>query len=650
MSNILDTPVSDHPAGPVLPTRPPAPTGRRDPGPISNGAAKPGRRPGRLANGFSRAMDLFRRLARGQRKPPLAPLGRPYPWEAAYPDGVTWKLEVVRRPLFRILDDAVGAWPDNPCLTFQGKTYSYREVDALVARAAKGLQDIGVGKGVRVGLFLPNCPYFVIMYYAILKAGGTVVNFNPLYAEREIKRQIRDSDTRVMVTMNLNNLYTKIASQLGDTCLDKIVVCRMTAALTLRDATLFRIFRRRELSAIPNDGHHITFEKLTANDGSFAAPDIDPQNDTAVLQYTGGTTGVPKGAMLTHAALYSNTVQTRRWATHIKPGAERMLAVLPLFHVFGMTGVMNVVLYCGAELVLLPRFKSEEVLKTIDKLRPTIFMGVPTMYSAINSRKDLGDYDLSSVERCISGGSALPQSVKTTFERLTGCTLVEGYGLSEAGPVCTINPFNDSKAGSIGLPVPGTIIEIASLDDPDQMLPLGEAGEICISGPQVMAGYWGQPEETAATLRNGRLHTGDVGYMDDQGYIFLIDRIKDLIITGGFNVYPRMVEEAVMLHPDISEVAVAGVPHLHLGEIVKAFIVLRRGAKVSARDLRTFLKDKLAPFELPREVDFRDELPKTMLGKPLRRVLVAEELRRQKRAGEPPAGLDANAPTDGSDT
>ena len=640
MSDTVSAPMTDQPPGaskgftsPAMKQPPPAPSGRRG----ANGPA--GRR--RLAVGFRRAVDLFRRFAPGWRRPPrAAPLGRPYPWEASYPDGVTWKLEVVRRPLFRILDDAVGAWPDNPCLTFQGKSYTYREVDALVARAAKGLQELGVRKGVRVGLFLPNCPYFVIAYYAILKAGGTVVNFNPLYAEREIKRQIRDSDTRIMVTMNLDNLHGKIAKQLGDTCLDKIVVCRMTAALKLRDAALFRIFRRRELSAIPNDGRHVTFEKLTANDGAFAPVEIDPQNDVAVLQYTGGTTGLPKGAMLTHAALYTNTAQTRRWATRIRPGAERMLAVLPLFHVFGMTGVMNVGLYCGAELVLLPRFKGEEVLKAIHQYRPTVFMGVPTMYSAINGRQDLGQYDLSSVEYCISGGSALAQAVKSTFERLTGCTLVEGYGLSEAGPVCTINPFSGSDSGSIGLPVPGTIIEIASLDDPDRLLPLGEAGEICVTGPQVMAGYWGQPEETALVLRNGRLHTGDVGYIDETGYVYLIDRIKDLIITGGFNVYPCMVEEAILLHPDVAEAAVAGVPHRHHGEIVKAFLVLRGGAKVSTRDLRAFLKDKLAPFELPREVEFRDELPKTMLGKPLRRVLVAEELRRRKRAGEPPEGID----------
>ncbi len=604
-----------------------APTGRRVQ------AAKPRR--ARFVAGIRRGLALLRRFYPARlRQPRVATRHRPFLWEGSYPEGVAWDLEIVRRPLFRILDDAVAAWPDNTCLEFLGKSYTYREVDALVARAAKGLQELGVGKGVRVGLFLPNSAYYVIVYYAVLKAGGTVVNFNPLYAEREVKRQIRDSNTRIMVTMNLNNLHQKIVGQLADTCLEKIVVCRMTAALPLLDSALFRVFRRREIADIPSDGKHLAFEKLIANDGKFDPVSIDPQNDIAVFQYTGGTTGLPKGAMLSHAALFTNTVQTRRWAASIKPGAEKMLAVVPMFHVFGMTAVMNVGLYCGAELVLLPRFKGDEVLKAIHKHRPTVFMGVPTMYSAINGRSDLGEYDLSSLEICISGGSALPLSVKTNFESLTGCTLVEGYGLTEAGPVCTINPFNGTNSGSIGLPVPGTIVEIVSLDDPAMTVPVGEVGEICVSGPQVMAGYWNQAEETADVLQGGRLRTGDVGYIDETGYVYLIDRIKDLIITGGFNVYPRMVEEAIYLHPEVAEAAVCGIPNLHHGEIVKAYVTLRDGSRLEARELRAFLKDKLAPFELPREIEVCDEIPMTLIGRPLRRELVAKELRRRARVGD----------------
>ncbi|MFQ5958851.1 MAG: long-chain fatty acid--CoA ligase [Alphaproteobacteria bacterium] len=526
----------------------------------------------------------------------------------------------------------MAAFPDRPCLAFHGKKYTYREVGELVARAAKGLSELGVGKGARVGLFLPNSPYFVICYYAILKAGGTVVNFNPLYAEREIARQIEDSGVRVMVTMNLGTLHSKIAGRFADTCLETIVTCRMRGALPFHKGALFALLKRKEIAAVPADGTHVEFEKLIANDGVFETPAFDPGRDVAVLQYTGGTTGRPKGAMLTHANLYINTVQTRNWAPGITPGEERFLAVLPLFHVFGMTGVMNVALYIGAEIVLLPRFKINEVLKVIGKTRPTVLMGVPTIYSTINGHKESTKYDLSSLDFCISGGAPLPLQVKNTFERLTGCTLVEGYGLTEAGPVCTVNPLAGvNKPGSAGLPIPGTIIEVVSIDRPNKTVPLGEHGEICVSGPQVMAGYWNREDETSDVIRNGRLHTGDVGYMDEDGYVYLVDRIKDMIITGGFNVYPRMVEEAIYLHPAVEEAAVCGIPSQHRGEIVKAYVKLRDGAELTAAELRAFLEDKLAPFEMPRRVEFRDEIPKTLVGKPLRRELIAEELRRQKR-------------------
>jgi long-chain acyl-CoA synthetase len=490
-----------------------------------------------------------------------------------------------------------------------------------------------VAKGVRVGLFLPNSPYYVICYHAILKAGGTVVNFNPLYAEREIARQITDSEARILVTMNLSSLYRKVAGRLDDTCLETVVVCRMTGALPFPENALFALMKRSEVSTVPTDERHIKFDKLVANAGDYEPVEIEPATDVAVLQFTGGTTGLPMGAMLTHANLYANVVQTRMWATGIRPGEERMLAMLPLFHVFGMTSVMNLGLMIGAEIILLPRFKVSEVLKVIDKQRPTVFMGVPTMYSAINGQKDLDNYDLSSLNYCLSGGAALPMAIKTTFETLTGCVLVEGYGLTEAGPVCTINPFTgDYRADSIGLPIPGTTVKIASLKNPDKLVPLGEHGEICISGPQVMAGFCNKPEETEAAFRGGHLHTGDVGYMDPEGYVFLIDRIKDLIITGGFNVYPRMVEEAIYLHPDVEEVVVCGVPDAHRGEVIKAYVKLRDGAELKASELREFLKDKLAPFELPRKVEFRDQIPKTFIGKPSRKTLIEEERRKAKTA------------------
>ncbi len=557
------------------------------------------------------------------------PAPPPRPWERSYPAGLTWDVEIPVKPLFAILDEAVTKWPERPCLEFLGKRYTYAEVGALVARAAKGFQELGVGKGVRVGLFLPNSAYYVICYHAIIKAGGIVVNFNPLYAEREIARQIEDSGTKIMVTMNLNTLYPKISRCLRDSDLEKIVVCGMGQALSFTKMAAFMLFKRREVSAIPADAAHVRFSKLIGNDGIPAMVDIDPHRDVAVFQYTGGTTGTPKGAMLTHANLYANTVQTGLWAIDLEPGREKVLAVLPLFHVFGMTAVMNLGLYCGSELLLLPRFKLSEALAVIAREKPTVLMGVPTIYSAINESKERENFDLSSLKYCVSGGAPLPPTIKGKFEEVTGCNLAEGYGLSEAGPVCTINPIGGlNKAGSAGLPLPGTMIEVVSLDDPTEVLPIGETGEIVVSGPQVMAGYWNQDDETQGVLTDGRLRTGDVGHLDEDGYLYIVDRIKDLIISGGFNVYPRMVEEAILLHPAVEEVAVCGIPDTHRGEVVKAFVKTRDDQGLTGAQLREFLKDKLAPFKIPRRVEFREEIPKTLVGKPLRRELVAQEQRR----------------------
>jgi long-chain acyl-CoA synthetase len=571
--------------------------------------------------------DLF---GRRPAPPTVEPaLTRPYPWEAHYPAGLSWDFELEPRPLFALLDEAVLRYPERPCLDFLGRKSSYREIGRLVDRAAKGFQMLGVRKGVRVGLFLPNCTYYVICFFAVLKAGGTVVNYNPLYAEREIARQIEDSGTSIMVTLNIKGLYPKVAPRLNDTCLETIVVGSMGGLLPWRQRTLFALLRQKEIADVAHDVHHVKFKMLIANDGRLAPVEIRPHDDIAVLQYTGGTTGRPKGAMLTHAALFANTEQVRRWAVGARAGQEKVVGVLPLFHVFGMTAVMNASLAAGFEIILLPRFRLDELLKAIHHQRATAMMGVPTMYSAINGSALLDRYDLSSLRFCISGGAPLPRQVQETFERRTGCSLVEGYGLTEAGPVCTINPFGaERRPGSVGLPLPGTVLEIASIDDPDRFLPHGQRGEICISGPQVMAGYGRHPEESAEVLRGGRLYTGDVGYLDRDGYLYLIDRIKDLILCGGFNVYPRMVEEAIELHPAVDEVAVCGVPDPHRGEIVKAFVTLRPGETLSAAALRAFLSDKLASFEQPRQIEFRTELPKTFLGKPSRRSLIAEEMRR----------------------
>jgi long-chain acyl-CoA synthetase len=561
------------------------------------------------------------------------PLSRPFPWEAHYPPALEWPLDEAPRPLFSLLDDACAVHAERPCLDFLGRKSTYKEIGQLVDKAAKGFQELGVGPGTRVGLFLPNCPYYVICFFAVLKAGGTVVNYNPLYADREIARQIEDSRTTIMVTLNIRGLYPKIAPRLADTCLMKIVVGSMGGLLPWRERTLFALLRRKEIADVPYDERHVKFKLLVANDGRPAPVAIDPGADTAVLQYTGGTTGLPKGAMLSHAALYLNTRQVSMWATGTRPGQEKVVGALPLFHVFGMTAVMNVSIASGFEIILMPRFRLDQLMKVIAHQRATVMLGVPTMYSAINGSKLLDHYDLSSLRFCISGGAPLPLDVQETFESLTGCMLVEGYGLTEAGPVCTLNPFGGARRpGSIGLPLPGTLVEIVSLDDPDRRLPLGQRGEICVSGPQVMSGYALRPEETAETLRGGRLHTGDVGFIDQDGFVYLIDRIKDLILNGGFNVYPRMVEEAILLHPAVAEASVCGVPDRHRGEQVKAYVRLHEGVSLGAPELRAFLKDKLAPFEQPKQIELREQLPQSWLGKPSKRALLAEELRRVNAA------------------
>lgn len=605
---------------------------------------------GVLAQALARLDKLLRRL-RGSDDPVSEPspdlaFKRPFPWEQNYPEGLSWDYNLPSKPLFSLLDEAQERFADRPCLDFLGRKSSYKEIGQLVDRAAKGFQAIGVKKGVRVGLFLPNCPYYVIAFFAVLKAGGTVVNFNPLYAEREIARQIEDSGTTIMVTLNIRGMYPKVAARREDTGLKTIVVGSMGGLLPWRERTLFALLKRKEIADVARDEHHITFKKLTANDGKFEPVVIDPDNDIAVQQYTGGTTGLPKGAELSHAALIANTEQVQVWATGANPGDERVVGVLPLFHVFGMTAVMNSSLASGFEIILLPRFRLDQLLKVIDQHKPTVMLGVPTMYSAINSSKLLSDYDLSSLKFCISGGAPLPAQVQHTFEKLTGCTLVEGYGLTEAAPVCTINPFDNPRPGSVGLPLPGTLIEITSLEDPDRRLPIGQRGEICISGPQVMAGYAERSGETAEALHGGRLHTGDVGFIDTDGYVYLIDRIKDLILSGGFNVYPRMVEEAVELHPAVEEVTVCGIPDQHRGEIVKAYVKLKEGKSLTSNRLRAFLRDKLAPFEQPRQIEFRDELPRTPIGKPSRHALIVEEMRRLNEASTHHADISISPPSD----
>ena len=554
------------------------------------------------------------------------------PWLSSYPAGIAWDMGFPERSLVAYLDDSVARFPDRPCLDFFGKSYSYAELGDLVRRAAQGFAALGIGPGARVGLMLPNTPYYVIAFYAVLRAGGTVVNINPLYAERELHHLIENSGAEVVLTLDLRPIWDVLERLRGKTALKTIVTCPMAEILPFAKSLLYRAFRRRQ-SAHPAPGKgHLWFDELVKNDGGMPARPIDPKRDVAVLQYTGGTTGVPKGAMLSHANLVANMLQCRAWFPHFTPGAERTVAVLPFFHVFAMTVLLNLPISIGEEIVLLPRFELTRLLRTIHRKRPTTFAGVPTLFTAMLGAKRLKRYDLTSIRSCISGGAPLPVELKAQFEALTGCTLVEGYGMSETSPVVACNPLTGvNKPGSVGMPLPGTIVEIVSLDDPDRVLPIGERGEVAVRGPQVMLGYWRNPEATAQVLRNGRMHSGDVGFLDRDGYLFLVDRIKDLIKAGGYNVYPRVIEEAIYTNPKVKECIVIGVPDPYRGQTIKAFIALHPGQHMEEKELIAFLRDKLSPMEMPKLVEFRESLPKTLIGKPSKQALADEEQARAAR-------------------
>ena len=556
-------------------------------------------------------------------------------WLKSYPQGIDWREPLETYSLVELLERAVAKWGDRPAIDFMDRQFTYREIGALTNKVAKGLQAQGLKKGDRIGLFLPNCPYFMIFYFGILKAGGTVVNINPLYADREVAHLLNDSGAEMVVTLDLTDLYGKLAPMFGHTPLRKIIVCPMGDILPMAKRVLFTLAKRKEIVNPPRDAKHIWYGDLIDNDGRHAPLVVNPQTDIAVLQYTGGTTGTPKGAMLTHANLTANAEQCKLWFKGAREGQEKMLAVLPLFHVFAMTGAMNLGIRIGAEIVMLPRFALDDVLNAIHLKKCTIFPAVPTIFSAINNYKKREKYNLSSIRYCISGGAPLPVEVKLTFERVTGCVLVEGYGLSETAPVACVNPIiGENRTGSIGLPVPGTMVEIISIEDRNTPVALGERGEICISGPQVMAGYWKKPEDTAESIRNGRFHTGDIATMDKDGYIYIVDRLKDMIIAGGYNIYPRNVEEAVIQNASVEEVVCAGVPDTYRGETVKVWIKLKEGCTLTVPQLKEFLEDKLSPIEMPKLVEFRDQpLPKTLIGKLSKKALLEEEMAKRAASG-----------------
>ncbi len=551
-----------------------------------------------------------------------------YPWVGNYPEGVAWDAPIEARPVYEMLDYTAKTYPDAPAFDFLGAKMNWREINDLTCKFAKGLQEIGIEKGTKVGIFLPNCPFFLISYYALMRIGATVINYNPLYASAELESMIEDSDTDAIITHDLEMLYSKMSKLLHSTRLEKLIVASFTPFLPFPKNHLFKLLKGKELADVDVNSRRVfQYEDMIENDGKYRPVDINPEEDIALFQYTGGTTGLPKGAMLTHANIVANAEQAYMWIGS-EEANEKMLGVLPFFHVFAMTVVMNVSVRGGWEIIALPRFELDATLKLINDKKPTIFPAVPAIINGINNNKKLAKFDLSSIKYCISGGAPLPVKVKERFEEKTGCAAVEGYGLTESSPVlCCNNPRVETRAGSIGFPLPQTVIEII---DPEtgKHVPSGERGELCARGPQVMKGYWNRPEDNAKTLQeDGRLHTGDIAIMDEDGYFFIVDRIKDMIITNGYNVYPRNVEEAIYKHPSVEECIVAGLPDANRGEIVKAWIKRKDGRELSADDLKTFLAERISPMEIPKRIEFREEdLPKTMIGKLSRKDVVAQEL------------------------
>ncbi|HUE46058.1 MAG TPA: long-chain fatty acid--CoA ligase [Aestuariivirgaceae bacterium] len=552
----------------------------------------------------------------------------PYPWLKSYPAGIRWDTEFPVLSLPEMFDEAVAAHGERDLTNFLGATLTYSQVGDQTNRLAAGLQARGIGRGHRVGLFLPNTPYYIAAYFAVLKTGATVVNFNPLYSVEELVEQAQDSSISAMVTLDLAVLFDKVAELAERGMIETVVVCPFADLLPRFKGLLFRVFKRGDIAhaaGSPVAKRCIDWDSLIDNDGQFEPAVINPQEDIALLQYTGGTTGIPKGAMLTHANLTTNVDQMLSWNSDIRIGKERIIGILPFFHVFAMTAVMNLGVRIGATLILMPRFEIGQAVALIRQHRPTILPGVPTLFSALINHSGTSRDDLSSLKICISGGAALAHELRKEFEAFAVCRLVEGYGLSETSPVATCNPFGGiEKKNSIGQPLPATYISIRSLEDPTREMPQGEPGEICIKGPQVMPGYWNRPEETANAFVDGHFRTGDVGYMDEDGFTFIIDRIKDMINASGFKVYPRRIEEAILEHAAVAEVTVIGIPDDYRGEAPKAFIRLKAGSSLTAEDLLAHLEPRLSKLEMPAGIEFRDELPKTMIGKPSKKELREE--------------------------
>jgi len=546
------------------------------------------------------------------------------------------------RLLTEPFDRSVKLFPQRVAVDFFGREWTYGQIGDLVDRVAHGLQQNGLGRGDRFGLCLPNTPYSVIMYYAVLRAGGVVVNLNPLYSPGEVEHLITDSGAKMVAVPDLEVIHAKVAASFGKGALEAIVLCPMADVLPFWKSIGLRTVKRASLAHKQAGVHYLDYAALAAHSPSPARVEQSP-HDLAVLQYTGGTTGRPKGAMLSHANLAANSAQMLLHLNEERDEQERTLGVLPLFHVFALTCVLDFAIETAAELVLLPRFELAEVLAAIRRKPPTQMFAVPTIYNVLGSLPDNKVPDLSGVRTSVSGGAPLPLEIRRQYEARTGSPISEGYGLTEASPIITCNPLlgrTPVKDNSAGHAFPHTIIEIRDPETGVIITTRGERGEVCVRGPQVMLGYWNLPEASAETFFDGALRTGDIGYLDDDGYLFLVDRIKDIILCSGYNVYPRMIEDAAYLHPAVKDAIAIGIPDDYRGESPKLFLTLHDGAELSVEELDAFLRQRLSAIEVPHAYEFRAELPKTLIGKLEKKSLVAEE---RAKAAAAKAATVANA-------
>jgi len=558
------------------------------------------------------------------------------PWLKQYDKGVPFTIDYPPVPVFYFLEEAARKYPDAPCTIFKGARISYKEMDALTDRLAAGLADLGIKKGDRVGIIIPNTPQFVIVYFAILKLGAIVVANNPLYSAREIEHQVNDAGVEVMIVMSN---YYKITKQVQPKSkIHTVVVTNIKESLPPVLAFLFGLTKEKKGGfRVELEQGDIWLKDLIERHKPEDRPQVEVgTDDVAIFQYSGGTTGVSKAAVDLHRNLVADTLMIRHWMPDCVDGKEVVLMAIPLFHVYGMVAGMCFAMRAAASMVMIPNPRDiKDVLENLQKYKASIYPGVPTMYNAINNHPDVKakKYNLSSIKACISGSAPLMRETKDRFEALTGGKLVEGFGMSETPTASHCNPlYGKNPPGSIGVPLPDMDARIISLEDETTILPPGEVGELVVKGPIVMKGYHNMPTETANALRDGWLYTGDIAKMDEEGFFYIVDRKKELIKPGGYQVWPREVEEVIIQHPKVLEVGVAGVPDAYRGETVKAWVVPQAGQTISEQEIKEWCKDRIAKYKIPTQVECRSELPKTTVGKILRRELV-----RQHKENTPPA-------------